>query len=73
MRGGNTTDLMAWGSVRTSLVPLLLHWPPLLWQLWHGWLLSHLMRFTRHQSHALTTWLRLGRDGVVEDGEEVPG
>ena len=59
--------LNAWGSDRTSSVDLLLHCPPLFWQLKQGTLLSHLMRCTRHQSQALATCLRFDRTGV--DGE----
>ncbi len=37
---------------------LLLHCPPLPLQFKHGWSLSHLMRWIRHQSQARATWPR---------------
>ena len=60
---------MADGRVRISPFPLLLHRSPRLWQLEQGNLSSHLMRWTRHESQALATWLRLGFT-VAEDAGE---
>ena len=38
----------------------------------HGWLSSHLIRFTRHDSQARATWLRFGRlVSVIPEAEPI--
>ena len=62
------TYLFACESVRNSVTPLFeLQWPLLFLQLAHGMSLSHLTRLSRHQSQALETWLRFGRDTTDVD------
>lgn len=62
----SSSYLKACGKVLgTSSEPLLVHSSPRSRHGLHGWPLSHLMRLTRHQSHALETYLR-GRLSVDE-------
>lgn len=64
LKSTQNTYLIAAGSVCASPFPLLLQCSPLFKQLEQGRLLSHLMRCTRHESHARATWLRFGREGA---------